>query len=138
MLNFKPIFYHIGYSKIASTQKEEVWDYVIQLHKNQNGKHWDFRLARPDEEKAFSWSMKKLPFAGSESILTLRTHDHERKAMNFQGRLTTRSGYGMIKTIQKGKTRIRKIDENGIEFEMNSRNYRLRPLKKKRYLLEKL
>lgn len=134
----KPIFYHYGFAKIHPTDKEEIWEYSIQLHKNQNGKHWDLRLARPGEPKAFSWSMKKIPLIRSKPALAIRSHDHDLRAMDFQGDMETQNGYGIIKLVQRGKARVKRIDEDGIVIEINEQDYRLRPLKKKRYLFEKL
>ena len=79
-----PIYYHYGYRHIHPMEDEGEWEYSIQLHKNQNGKHWDVRLHRPGEDKAYSWAMKKLPLAGIKPILAMRTHDHNIQHMKFE------------------------------------------------------
>ena len=134
----QPKFYRYGYAKIHSLplDKQEEWDYSIQLHKNQNGKHFDLRLRRPGEDKAFSWAMKKTPFTGLKPVLAMRTHDHNIEHMDFEGPLTTAAGYGDVKLLKKGKAKVKSIDQQGILFEMDGKDYRLRPFKGKRYMFE--
>jgi hypothetical protein len=133
-----PLFYHYGYRFIHPQDKEMEWEYAIQLHKNQNGKHWDLRLARPGEDKAYSWAMKKIPLVHVKPVLAIRTFDHNLEHLNFEGPLTTARGYGDVKLIQRGKTKVKKIDENGIQLEINGKDYRLRPFAGKKYLFEQV
>lgn len=133
-----PLFYHYGYRFIHPQDREADWEYAIQLHKNQNGKHWDLRLARPGEDKAYSWAMKKIPLVSVKPVLAIRTHDHNLEHLNFEGPLVTARGYGDVKLIQRGKTKVKKIDENGIQLEINGKDYRLRPFAGRKYLFEQV
>lgn len=131
--------YQYGQKKIQSLAPDlegETWRYSLQLHQNQNGKHWDFRLHRPSEQHAYSWAMKKIPFGNVKPILATRTHDHETKHMTFEGPMTTAKGYGSVKLVSHGDVRVKKIDKNGIQFQLGKASYRLRPYKDRRYLFE--
>ena len=131
--------FQYGYSRIHPLDQSkplEEWDYSIQLHKNQNGKHFDLRLLRPGENKAFSWAMKKTPFGGFKPTLAMRTHDHNIEHMSFEGPMTTRAGYGDVKLLKSGKAKVKTIDENGIMFELEGKDYRLRPFRGRKYMFE--
>jgi hypothetical protein len=127
-------YYHYGYKRIHPSDKEEVWGYTIQMHKNQNGTHFDLRLARPGEPHAYSWAIKKPPIPGLRPILAMRTHDHELDHMNYQGFLTTAKGYGTVKILERGNIKVLSIDENGIKFQKKNDTFRLRPLKGRKYM----
>ena len=133
-----PIYYHYGYKHIHPLGKEkEEWDYSLQLHKNQNGKHFDLRLHRPGEDKAYSWAMKKMPGSGGiHPVLATRTFDHNLEHMKFEGPLVTAKGFGTVKLLTKGKVHVKMIDDKGIMFEMNNQHYRLRPYQGKKYMFE--
>jgi hypothetical protein len=133
-------YYHYGYKFIQPMgQPNEEWTYSIQLHKNQNGKHFDLRLHRPGEEKAYSWAMKKVPFApGIKPALAMRTHDHNLEHMHFEGPLQTAAGYGDVKLVAIGKTQVKTIDDKGIHFRIDDTDYRLRPYRGRRYMFERL
>ncbi len=132
-----PIYYHYGYRHIHPLGKEnEEWDYSLQLHKNQNGKHFDLRLHRPGEDKAYSWAMKKMPMSSINPVLATRTFDHNLEHMSFEGPMNTAKGYGTVKLVFTGTVKVKKIDDKGIMFEMNKQHYRLRPYDGKKYLFE--
>ena len=135
-----PIFYHYGYKMIHPLGKdEEKWNYSIQMHKNQNGKHFDLRLHRPTEDKAYSWAMKKIPLTpGIRPVLAMRTHDHNVQHMDFEGPLTTTRGYGEVKMVDKGEALIKKIDEHGITMNIRGTDFQLRPYKGRRYMFEQV
>lgn len=136
-----PIYYHYGYRMIhpLGTEKEEEWNYSIQMHKNQNGKHFDLRLHRPGEDKAYSWAMKKIPLIpGIRPSLAMRTHDHNLEHMNFEGPMVTAKGYGDVKMVSKGKAKIKKIDEHGIHMNIEGTDFRLRPYRGRRYMFEQV
>ena len=132
-----PIYYHYGYRIIHPMGKEnEDWNYSLQLHKNQNGKHFDLRLHRPGEDKAYSWAMKKIPMSGVKPVLATRTFDHNLEHMQFEGPMVTAKGFGDVKLVSKGIVNVKKIDDQGIMFEMDKKHYRLRPFQGKKYLFE--
>lgn len=136
-----PKYYSYGYRKIhglAPNLDGEEWEYSIQLHRNQNGKHFDVRLKRPTEDKAFSWAMKKPPFAGVKPVLAMRTHDHNVEHMDFEGPMNTASGTGTVQLVGRGKTTVKKIDDDGIVFEIDKKDYRLRPFRGKKYMFEQV
>jgi hypothetical protein len=135
-----PIYYHYGYKMIHPLGKpDEKWNYSIQMHKNQNGKHFDLRLHRPGEDKAYSWAMKKIPLSpGIRPALAMRTHDHNLEHMEFEGPLTTAKGYGEVKMVSKGQAEIKKIDEHGIVMNIEGTDFRLRPFRGRRYMFEQI
>ena len=131
-----PKYYHYGYRYIKPQDEPEDWDYVIQMHKNQNGTHFDFRLAKPGEEHAYSWASRKPPIAVTAPILTRRTHDHALDHMEFEGPLDTAKGTGTVKKLQRGKARLHSIDEKGIRFDLDSgEKLLLKNIKGKKYLV---
>jgi hypothetical protein len=131
-------YYHYGYRRILPSDKEEVWDYTVQMHKNQNGTHFDLRLARPGEGVAYSWAVKKPPLPGVKPLLAMRTHDHSLDHMKFEGALTTAKGYGTVKILENGKIQILSIDDKGITFKKKDNTYRLRPAGGKKYMFEQV
>lgn len=132
-----PIQYHYGYKHIHPMGRaEENWNFSLQLHKNQNGKHFDLRLHRPGESKAYSWAMKKMPMSGINPVLATRTFDHNLEHMQFEGPMVTAKGFGHVKMVANGVVKVKKIDDKGIMFEMDKQHYRLRPFGGKKYLFE--
>ena len=137
--NKHPIYYHYGYKIIKPLGKDkEEWDMSIQLHKNQNGKHFDIRLHRPGEDKAYSWSMKKIPLNNIKPVLAIRTHDHNISHMDFEGPMSTTKGFGEVKLVRRGKINVEKINDNGIHFTFNKQKFRLRPYQGKKYMFERI
>jgi len=133
--------YLYGYSRIHGLNpklENETWEYSLQLHQNQNGKHFDLRLRRPGDDKAFSWAMKKIPGPLGKPTLAMRTHDHNIEHMDFEGPLQTAKGYGNVKLLQRGNIDVKAIDENGIHFVLDDKQFRLRPYRGRRYMFEQL
>ena len=144
MSNNKLKYYQPGYSVIhpLSSMDNELWKYAVQIHKNQNGTHFDLRLYRPIEKIAYSWSLKKVPFLkGHEKLGAFRTYDHNHDDMLFEGFQKTASGHGTKKVLAYGSCKIMEIDKTaGLTFNIDSDYslYTLRPIKGKRYLLKEL
>ena len=136
----QPIYYHYGYKNFNPLGAEgEKWNYSIQLHKNQNGKHFDLRLHRPGEDTAYSWAMKKVPLSpGIRPALAIRTHDHRLEHMKYEGPLNTAKGYGDVKLISSGKALIKKIDDQGIVMNIEGKDFRLRPYNGRKYMFEQI
>jgi len=129
-------FYHYGYRFIKPQDKEELWDFAVQKHKNQNGVHFDLRLAKPGENFAYSWASKKMPMNITSPVLTRRTHDHSLEHLDFEGPLTTRKGQGMVKLLRRGKTKLHSIDDKGIKFKLDTGEFLiLSNIKGKKYML---
>jgi hypothetical protein len=116
----------------------EEWGYSLQLHKNQNGKHFDIRLHRPSEDKAYSWAMKKLPISTNRPVMAMRTHDHNIEHMIFQGPLETAKGFGTVELLDHGKTKIKSVDSEGIVFNIKGQDYKLRPFNGHKYMFEQV
>lgn len=137
----KQKLYTYGYRKIHPLVPDvphEEWEYSLQLHKNQNGKHWDLRFRRPGEDKAFSWAMKRFTSVGPKPVLAMRTHDHNIEHMDFEGPLVTAAGEGHVQLVERGTVKVKSIDPKGIQFEMKGKDYRLRPFKGRRYMFEQV
>jgi hypothetical protein len=86
--------YVYGNRFIQPQGPEQGWEYVIQAHRNQNGLHYDVRLAKPGLPYAYSWAAKKFPISGNNPIMLRRTHDHALSHLNFEGPLETKKGKG--------------------------------------------
>jgi hypothetical protein len=84
-----PKYFHYGYRFIKPQDKEEMWDYAVQMHKNQNGTHFDFRLAKPGQDYAYSWASRKVPINITSPLMAFRTHDHTIEHLDFEGPLET-------------------------------------------------
>ena len=130
--------YHYGYKRITPLDKPETWEYTVQMHKNQNGTHFDLRFKRPDEDKAYSWAIKKPPLPGVRPLLAIRTHDHNYEHMGMEGFLSTAKGYGTVKILERGHIDVKSVDENGITFKKKDDTFRLRPMKGRKYMFEHL
>jgi hypothetical protein len=131
-------YYNYGYSYIKEQGKEPNWQYVIQAHRNQNGLHFDIRLAKPGKPYAYSWASKKVPFTAGAPILAIRTYDHNLQHMDFQGPLKTSKGSGHVKILKRGKARMMSIDKNGIDFKLDSgERLVLRNVSGKKYMIER-
>lgn len=133
--------YLYGYSRILPLNPQlqnEKWEYSLQLHKNQNGKHFDLRFRRPGDDKALSWAMKKIPGALGKPTLAMRTHDHNLAHMDFAGPLTTAAGFGTVQLLRKGSVDVKSVDENGIHFVLDGMQFRLRPYRGRRYMFEQI
>lgn len=131
-----PKYYHYGYRFIKPQDEPENWDYVVQKHKNQNGTHFDLRLAKPGENHAYSWASRKPPIKIINPILTRRTHDHSLEHLDFEGPLETAKGKGTVKKIKRGKAKLHSIDDEGIRFDLDSgEKLLLKNIKGKKYLI---
>ena len=131
-----PKYYHYGYRFISPQDKKEEWEYVVQMHKNQNGTHFDLRLAKPGKEYAYSWASKKPPISITRPVLARRTHDHSLEHLDFEGPLETAKGSGTVKIISRGTAKLHSIDEEGIRFDLDSgENLLLKNLRGKKYLI---
>jgi hypothetical protein len=134
-----PNKYIYGYRFIKEQGPEEDWDYVIQAHRNQNGLHYDLRLAKPSNPYAFSWASRKYPGEGIDPILLRRTHDHAIQHLDFEGPLITAKGKGTVKKIKRGKAKIHLISqEKGLIFQTDGgEKYKLKNIKGKKYLIKR-
>jgi len=131
-------YYHYGYRFIKDQGEEDGWEYVIQAHRNQNGLHFDTRLAKPGNQFAYSWASRKMPITPGLRILARRTHDHSLDHLNFEGPLTTAKGRGTVKILRRGKAKIKSIDNNEIIFKTDTgEDLILRNLAGKKYIIER-
>jgi hypothetical protein len=133
-----PKYYHYGYRFIKPQDKKEKWDYAVQMHKNQNGTHFDFRLAKPGEDFAYSWASRKVPMNVTSPVMTRRTHDHSLAHLDFEGPLDTAKGTGTVKLLKRGKMKLHSIDDKGIKFKLDTGEHLLLSnVKGKKYMLTK-
>ena len=133
-----PKYYHYGYRFIKPQDKKEKWDYAVQMHKNQNGTHFDFRLAKPGEDFAYSWASRKVPINITSPVMTHRTHDHSLKHLDFEGPLNTAKGTGTVKLLKRGKIKLHSIDDKGIKFKLDTGEHLLLSnVKGKKYMFTK-
>jgi len=131
--------YVYGYKFIKPQKAEETgWNYVIQAHRNQNGLHFDFRLAKPGNSYAYSWASNKMPLATGSPILARRTSDHDVAHLDFQGNLDTAKGTGYVKILKRGNATVRSISDDGIKFQLDSgEDITLRNVSGKKYMIER-
>lgn len=128
-----------SYRFIKKQGPEKDWQYVIQKHKNQNGTHFDLRLAKPGSSYAYSWASKKSPMKNLEPIMTRRTHDHIVQHMDFEGPLVTAKGKGTVKKLHRGIAKIHSIHpKKGIVFELDTgEKFILKNIRGKKYMISK-
>lgn len=83
---------------------------VLQLHEAQRaGKHYDLRLQIPRGNKLASWALTKakIPKNPGDKVLAIRTEDHNKSWLKFQGKIPEGSyGAGNVKIEQKGQAEI--------------------------------
>jgi hypothetical protein len=133
-----PKYYHYGYRFIKPQDHEEIWDYAVQMHKNQNGTHFDFRLAKPGQDFAYSWASRKVPINLTSPVMARRTHDHSLAHLDFEGPLKTAKGTGTVKLLKRGQTKLHSIDDKGIKFKLDTGEHLLLSnVKGKKYMLIK-
>ena len=128
-------YYHRGYLRILPQDYEEIWEFVIKRHRNQNGVHYDLRLFKPDEPKVYSWRARKLPSFENNIISAWRTADHSVDSLDSEGFIETPKGYGHIKVLERGDAIVHWVDKTGIKFIFNGIDYYLKNVKGKKYLL---
>jgi hypothetical protein len=134
----KPKYYHYGYRFIKPQDEEKDWDYAVQMHKNQNGTHFDFRLAKPGQDFAYSWASRKVPINITSPVMARRTQDHSLSHLDFEGPLDTAKGTGTVKLLKRGKTKLHSIDDKGLKFKLDTGEYLLMSnIKGKKYMLTK-
>ena len=110
------------------------WEYVLQMHKNHNGTHYDFRIAKPEKSYAYSWATNKFPLTNTTGtilpILARRTHDHTIEYLDFKGLKT--------KQLKRGKATMLNIDRRtGITIKLDTGEIlNLRNIRGKKYLLD--
>ncbi len=132
-------YYHYGYKFIKQQGEEPNWEYSIQAHRNQNGLHYDIRLAKPGKPFAYSWASKKMPLTPGIHILAHRTHDHSLDHLDFFGPLKTAKGEGSVKILQRGKATMMEVGDGGIKFRLDSgEEIVLRNISGKKYMLERI
>ncbi len=131
--------YVYGFRFIKDQGEEPDWDYVIQAHRNQNGLHFDTRLAKPGKPFAYSWASKKMPITPGFRILARRTHDHALSHLDFHGPLKTAKGEGTVKILRRGKAKIQSVNNNIIDFKLDSGEHLvLRNVAGKKYIIERM
>jgi len=134
-----PKFYHYGYRFIQKQGPEPDWQYVLQEHRNQNGRHFDIRLAKPGNPYAYSWASRKLPLSAVDRpTVARRTFDHSLEHLDFQDPLKTAKGEGSVKILKRGKAKIHSIDTEGIHFRFDTGEHMtLTNLKGKKYIIKR-
>lgn len=134
-----PKYYHYGYRYINKQGPEKDWQYALQAHRNQNGLHFDLRLAKPGNTHAYSWASRKPPLmAVDKPALARRTFDHSLDHMDFQGPLKTAKGEGTVKLLRRGKAKMHSIDDTGIHFILDSgERFRLVNISGKKYIIKR-
>lgn len=135
----KPKYYHRQYRFIEPQEKEEMWDYAVQMHKNQNGTHFDFRLAKPGQNFVYSWASRRMPINIISPLMAFRTHDHTIEHLDFEGPLETAKGTGTVELLKRGKAKLHSIDDMGIKFKLDTGEYLLLSnIKGKKYMFKNL
>jgi len=84
--------------------------FILQLHQAKRaGKHYDLRLQLPYGNKLASWAIPKanLPKKIGDKVLAIKTQDHDKSWLRFQGDIPGGSyGAGNVKIEQKGSAEI--------------------------------
>jgi len=84
--------------------------FILQLHDAQRaGQHYDLRLQIPRGNKLASWALTKakIPKVSGDKVLAIRTEDHNKSWLKFQGKIPEGSyGAGDVKIEQKGQAEV--------------------------------
>ncbi len=87
-------YYVPGYQYIIATTFLRDWDYVIQEHTNQNGKHYDLRLYCPGgNTPVFSWNTKKKFWEREQPTPIRRSKDHPYRWLSYNGEYKGSAGH---------------------------------------------
>lgn len=97
--------------------------YVLHEHNaNRAGLHYDFRFKMPSKNLLYSFALPKAHFPNKigEKCLAVRTNDHGRYWLFFQGEIPKGEyGAGTIKIIQKGELELLGLGPGYITFRIH-------------------
>ena len=129
-------YYEQGYSYILRDEELKDWDYSYSIHKNANGTHFDLRLYCPmGSDAVYSWSSQTHLLSKAEPVKIRRVRDHQMAWMSFEGMYTSAKGVkNTIKLIEHGPANLVSLLPDGFIFSVESRIFRLRHIKGKKYL----
>lgn len=119
-------------------------DYVVQEHRAKRaGKHHDLRLERKDA--LASWAVPKgLPTKRTKSVLAIRTKEHTRHWLRFEGKIPKgKYGYGTVKIVSRGKYTPEEWTKKKIKFtidsgELKGQKFVLIHLKEDKWIIKKV
>jgi len=127
--------YKDGYTHLPTNLDIKDWDYVYQIHKNNNGTHFDLRLYCPsDSESVFSFSAKHNVLDRNFPTPLRRNRDHTQDTLTFEGTFQSKKGKtNTLATIESGEATLIDIDKTGMIFETEKRIFRLKHISGKKY-----
>ena len=104
--------YKDGYTHLPTNLDIKDWDYVYQIHKNNNGTHFDLRLYCPsDSESVFSFSAKHNVLDRNFPTPLRRNRDHTQDTLTFEGTFQSKKGKtNTLATIESGEATLIDID----------------------------
>ena len=96
--------------------------FVLQLHEAKRaGRHYDLRLQYPYKKSLASWALTKakIPKKIGEKVLAMRTEDHDKSWLRFQGEIPEGYGAGKVKIEQRGNVEILGWYDKAITFKVS-------------------
>lgn len=129
-------YYEQGYSYLAIDSDLVSWDYSYNIHKNNNGTHFDLRLYCPAGSSAvYSWSARTHLLGKAYPIKIRRTKDHDLDWLTFEGEYISNAGHkNIIKIIEQGMAELINLEKDGFTFKTDLREFKLKHVKGKQYM----
>ena len=132
----KAKYYVPGYKYLVASTFLKDWEYTIQSHKNNNGKHFDLRLYCPGSKTpVFSWSAKKPFWDREQATLMRRSKDHNIKWLTFSGEYVGRNGItNKMQIIETGTAQLIDFSKKELLFRTKTSIFKLLNIRGVRYL----
>lgn len=105
------------YGDLAKLSVGEQLNYVRQLHDAERaGRHEDLRFGN-EPLGLYSWAVPKARMPGpGERLLALRQPQHTNNYAEFEGKIRSGYGKGLVKTVDKGSVEITKVSPKVVSF----------------------
>jgi len=132
----KEKYYEHGYSYLTDDPDLIFWDYSYNIHKNNNGTHFDLRLYCPSGSTVvYSWSAQTSLLDKAHPIKLRRTKDHDRSWLTFEGEYISNAGHkNTIKIIERDMAELINLEKDGFTFKTTLRKFKIKHVKGKQYM----
>ena len=118
-------YHEHGYSYLTQNPDLIFWDYSYNIHKNNNGTHFDLRLYCPSGSSVvYSWSARTHLLDKNRPIPLRRTKDHDRSWLTFEGEYISNAGHkNRIKIIERDMAELINLEKDGFTFKTTLRKF---------------
>ena len=84
------------------TQHHANTRFVLHRHAHPEGEHWDLMIEQADG--LATWRLESLPEADAAAIIAIKTFDHPKRFLSYQGPL--REGLGELRLCDQGECEL--------------------------------